>query len=273
MNEQKDSPASEGIPERIKVVIRAATSNDWIGVAYCKDYAGDPSTIHEFVRVHSDSPSVDEATVTELDELDATLARMGSQWPYKDGSVITYQNTQQAVWLHNKLAALSKKLRLYITKKGTQNEVVDMAASAPVYPVGCNDDLRNSNTGVDEAAELETLRNAVRDYFSIDPTENVAGWCVANDNLLRLVKLPETKSSDPVARLKELIRIANTRSCPDCTHSDVASDGLCAALIPLIDKEPHGSKRCNCPCVNFVIEVAEIISTELKVSDSGKVEK
>ena len=64
MNEQKDSPASEGIPERIKVVIRAATTDDWIGVAYCKDYAGDPSTIHEFVNV----PSLDEAAVRRAAE-------------------------------------------------------------------------------------------------------------------------------------------------------------------------------------------------------------
>jgi hypothetical protein len=40
----------EGAPERIRVVVRAATSDDWIGVAYQKDYAGDPSTIHEYVR-------------------------------------------------------------------------------------------------------------------------------------------------------------------------------------------------------------------------------
>lgn len=64
MNEQQDSPASEGIPERIKVVIRAATTDDWIGVAYCKDYAGDPSTIHEFVNV----PSLDEAAVRRAAE-------------------------------------------------------------------------------------------------------------------------------------------------------------------------------------------------------------
>lgn len=56
---------------------------------------------------------------------------------------------------------------------------------------------------------------------------------------------------DPWARFKEMIRIANTRPCPACQHSDVASDGLCAASVPLIDKEPHGSKRCGCPCVNL----------------------
>jgi hypothetical protein len=28
-------------------------------------------------------------------------------------------------------------------------------------------------------------------------------------------------------------------------------DGLCKENVPLIDKEPHGYKHCNCPCVNF----------------------
>lgn len=42
------APACEnGLPQNIKVVIRAG-GEDWIGVAYCKDYAGDPSTIHEY---------------------------------------------------------------------------------------------------------------------------------------------------------------------------------------------------------------------------------
>lgn len=64
-------------------------------------------------------------------------------------------------------------------------------------------------------------------------------------------------SNDPLARFKEMIRIANSRPCPSCKHSDVASDGLCAATVPLIDKEPQGSKRCRCPCVNFVDETIE----------------
>lgn len=37
--------------------------------------------------------------------------------------------------------------------------------------------------------------------------------------------------------------------CLKCGHNDVAYDGLCAALVPLIDKEPHGSQRCRCVCV------------------------
>jgi hypothetical protein len=37
--------------------------------------------------------------------------------------------------------------------------------------------------------------------------------------------------------------------CVKCGHNDVEYDGLCAAPIPLIDKEPHGSQRCRCACV------------------------
>jgi hypothetical protein len=37
-------------PERIKVVIRRSSNDEWVGVAYCKGYTGDPSTIHEYVR-------------------------------------------------------------------------------------------------------------------------------------------------------------------------------------------------------------------------------
>lgn len=64
----------------------------------------------------------------------------------------------------------------------------------------------------------------------------------------------ELATADPMSRFKELIRVANMRPCPECKHSDVASDGLCVASVPLVDKEPHGSKRCGCPCVNFVAE-------------------
>lgn len=45
-------------PETIKVVIRAATSDDWIGVAYQKDYTGDPSTIHEYRLAERESPAL-----------------------------------------------------------------------------------------------------------------------------------------------------------------------------------------------------------------------
>lgn len=55
MINQKDSVSdgvSEAAPERVRLVIRAATSKDWIGVAYVKDYTGNPSTIHDYARVH-----------------------------------------------------------------------------------------------------------------------------------------------------------------------------------------------------------------------------
>lgn len=53
-NTPESQPVDEGgAAERIKVVIRAATSDDWIGVAYQKDYTGDPSTIHEYIRAPS----------------------------------------------------------------------------------------------------------------------------------------------------------------------------------------------------------------------------
>jgi hypothetical protein len=48
-------------PKRIRVVVRAATSDDWIGVAYQKDYTGDPSAIHEYA--HVDSDAVDPTTL------------------------------------------------------------------------------------------------------------------------------------------------------------------------------------------------------------------
>lgn len=52
------SPPEQAPPERIRVVVRAATADNWIGIAYCKDYTGDPSAIHEYVRPDLVRPSV-----------------------------------------------------------------------------------------------------------------------------------------------------------------------------------------------------------------------
>ncbi len=55
-----------GIPDRIKVVVRAATTDRWIGVAYCKDYTGDPSTIHEYYAAPAPpAPSSDAQSLAQ----------------------------------------------------------------------------------------------------------------------------------------------------------------------------------------------------------------
>lgn len=49
--------------------------------------------------------------------------------------------------------------------------------------------------------------------------------------------------------------------CIKCGHNDVVYDGLCAAPIPLIDKEPHGSQRCRCACVLVEAKQGEVERT------------
>lgn len=53
------------------------------------------------------------------------------------------------------------------------------------------------------------------------------------------------------ARPAALAKQGSPPKCPECGHNDMGRDGLCKESVPLIDKEPHGSRCCNCPCVNF----------------------
>lgn len=60
---------------------------------------------------------------------------------------------------------------------------------------------------------------------------------------------------DAISQLESLLAPSAVKGedekCAGCGHNNVGYDGLCKELVPLIDKEPHGSKLCDHPCVNF----------------------